>query len=244
MRQGKESVLNMNAQLVFNEFAKMAQSNEDYYTWGKPSQVGIIEDALAYFGLNYTMEHHSRSMHLKNLEILKNFLVYHASDEQLNWIHEIAVGGKNISQMSQDNNSSGKVFVSMPMSKEKCSCVDDIRDGMRRGIETSGNVPYFLDLDAHNGNITLKMLDEIRACKFLVADFTTHNVGVYYEAGYAAALGKTTIHTCSRSDFSGLHFDIKQIQTLSWSSADELASVLREHIIKSNLGGKKICAHG
>ena len=157
MRQGKESALNMNAQLVFNEFAKMAQSNEDYYTWGSPSQVGIIEDVLAHFGLNYTMEHHSRSMHLKNLEILKNFLVYHASDDQLKWlIRETADGGKNISKMSLDSNSSGKVFVSMPMSKEKCSCVDDIRDGMRRGIETSGNVPYFLDLDAHNGNITLK----------------------------------------------------------------------------------------
>lgn len=230
--------MTVNARLIFNEFAKMAQSDNEYYTWGNPSQIGVIEDTLAYFGLDYTLASHSGMMHQKNLESLRNFLVHHASDEQLNLIREIATDGKSVPQMSPVSNSSGKVFVSMPMNKEKCSCVDDIRDGIRRGIESSGNAPYFLDLDAHNGNITLKMLDEIQACKFLVADFTTHNTGVYYEAGYATALGKTVIHTCNKRDFSGLHFDIKQTQTLSWDSADELASILKEHIIKSNLGVK------
>ena len=71
-----------------------------------------------------------------------------------------------------------------------------------------------------------------------MADFTTHNSGVYYEAGYARALGKTVIHTCKKDDFQGLHFDVKQIQTLSWSNSDELADSLSKQITASGLGIK------
>lgn len=226
----------MNARLVFNEFAKKAQSNRDYYIFGEPSQIGVIEDVLAFFSIDYEIKAHSGPMHEKNLKILEDFLINRASDDQLKLVYEIAVNGKDVPKNNPACETADKVFVSMPINKDKCSCVDTIRKGIRDGIEQSGNVPYFLDMDAHNGNITLKMLDEIRSCKFLVADFTTHNTGVYYEAGYAAALGKTVIHTCKRSDFHNLHFDIKQTQTLSWDNAEELSTILKEQIMKSNLG--------
>lgn len=38
----------MNAEMIFNEFAKYAETNRDYYTFGKH---GIIEDVLAFMGL-------------------------------------------------------------------------------------------------------------------------------------------------------------------------------------------------
>lgn len=79
------------------------------------------------------------------------------------------------------------------------------------------------------------MLDEITACKFLVADLTSQNNGVYYEAGYAKALGKTVILTCKDTDFKNRHFDIAQVQTLSWKNADELATVLSQQIRQSGL---------
>ena len=50
--------------------------------------------------------------------------------------------------------------------------------------------PYYLDLDAHNENISVKMFEETQICKFLVADFTYQNAGVYYESGYAKGIGK------------------------------------------------------
>ena len=76
---------------------------------------------------------------------------------------------------------------------------------------------------------------EIQSCKFLVADFTTHNTGVYYEAGYATALGKTVIHTCKKSDFDNLHFDIKQTQTLAWTDAENLSKILTDQIVNADL---------
>lgn len=38
----------MNAEIIFNEFAKFAESNNHYYTFEKH---GIIEDVLAFMGL-------------------------------------------------------------------------------------------------------------------------------------------------------------------------------------------------
>lgn len=123
----------------------------------------------------------------------------------------------------------------MPMNKEKCLYVDEIRLGIESALKITGNTAYFLDKDSHNDNIYVKMLDEITACKFLVADLTSQNNGVYYEAGYAKALGKTVIMTCKDTDFKDRHFDIAQVQTLSWKNADELASVLSQQIRKSGL---------
>lgn len=225
----------MNSRLIFNEFAKLAQSNDKYYTWGEPSQIGIIEDLLSYFGLDYKISPHSSSMHREGLEKLQNFLIHQASDEQLMLVHKICTENIAVPTNNPALPSSDRVFVSMPMNKEKCTDVDIIREGIKRGIEQTGNSPYFLDLDSHNSNITVKMLEEIQSCKFLVADFTTHNTGVYYEAGYATALGKTVIHTCKKSDFDNLHFDIKQTQTLAWTDAENLSKILTDQIVNADL---------
>ena len=40
--------MNMNAEMIFNEFAKYAESDDKYYTWGKH---GVIEDVLAWFNI-------------------------------------------------------------------------------------------------------------------------------------------------------------------------------------------------
>lgn len=228
----------MNSLSVFTEFAKAAQADDQYYTWGKPTQIGMIEDVLAYFGVNYVITGHSKVMHQDNLERLRDFLLNHASESQIMMVHDITARGDSVPNIDIGLDSAGKVFVSMPMDQEKCSDVAVIHDGIQRGIKETGNTPYFLNLDAHNGNITVKMLDEIRACKFLVADFTTQNNGVYYEAGFATGIGKTVIHTCKQSDFMDRHFDISQMQTLVWTSKDELAQKLKAQILGSNLGGK------
>lgn len=228
----------MNARMIFNELAKVAQSNNDYYVFGKPSQVGIIEDFLSYFGLDYEIVSHSESMHEKGLKTLRNFMLNTASDEQLKLIADVVFKKMPIPTINPMVASSGKIFVSMPINKEKCSLINVIRGGISQGIQKSGNDPYFLDRDAHNKNIVEKMLDEINSCKFLVADLTSQNTGVYYEAGYAKALGKTVIFTCHKDDFVDVHFDIKQTQMIIWDNQENLAEKLHNQIINSDLRGK------
>lgn len=225
----------MNRQAVFNALAQKAQSNRNYYIFGKPSQFGLIEDILGLFGFNVKIETHSECMHQNGLRVLQDFLLNKATDDQVKTVYGIICGNTSVPLRNPVCNSSGQVFVSMPMNV-KYGCVDMVRDGMRRGIEETGNIPYFLDQDIHLEDITVKMLDEIRSCKFLVADFTKHVTGVYYEAGYASALGKTVIHTCFAEDVSGLHFDINHVQAVVWKDADDLALRLADAIRKKGLG--------
>ena len=223
----------MNREQVFVAFRKFVEQNKNYYVHG---QTGIIEEVLSYFGLS--MEKFvgaPKCVHENHLEILQDFLRNHASDEQAALVYDIATGGKRVPVVDVCCNGAGSVFVSMVMNEELYSDVDMIRKGIESGISSTGNSAYFLDKTAHNDNIAKVMLKEICSCKFLVADFTHQNCGVYYEAGYAAALGKTVIHLCQKDDFKNVHFDLKQTQFVRWQNECDLAKQLREQIQKSGL---------
>jgi len=226
----------VNKEQIYITFRKKAEQNKHYFNF---ERTGIIEELLAYLGLRSNeFRGASSCVHEDNLKILHEFILNDASDEQLTLIYQIATGKNEVPEMSPILPSSGAVFVSMPMNKDKYDCVDDIRLGTEKAIKSSNNSPYYLDLDAHNQNICDKMFEEIKSCKFLVADFTYQNCGVYYEAGYAKGIGKTVIHTCREDEFNNVHFDIKQIQFVVWSNAEELKNKLLEQIIKSGLGRK------
>lgn len=225
----------MNKEQVFNEFARYAEADNQYYTWGMH---GIIEEVLSWFNIPSEKFLGANSVvHANNLEKLHEFIVSQASDEQLKQIYGLTKGAK-LPEYSPIADASGKVFVSMPMNVSKCADVEAIRSGIANALADTDNVAYFLDKDVHNDNIFYKMLEEITSCRFLVADLTSQNTGVYYEAGYAKALGKTVILTCKSTDFENVHFDIKQTQIVVWSDEKDLRNKLTNHIRKSKIGGE------
>ena len=144
--------------------------------------------------------------------------------------------GDKIPKLKTSCDTFGKVFVSMPMNIEKCDCVEEIREGIKLGVENTGNIVYFLDKDIHSDNIYNMMIEKIHSCKFLVADLTSQNTGVYLEAGYARGLGKNVIFTCKEADFKNVHFDIKQVQIVIWKDKEELRDKLAEQIKGLGLG--------
>lgn len=226
----------MNKEQIYALFRKKAEENEHYFNFGK---YGIIEDLMAYFGLpSKEFKGASSWVHEDNLKTLHDFLLNSASDEQLALVYQIATGKNSVPAMNPVLPISDSVFVSMPMNKDKYDCVDDIRRGTEAAIISTKNHPYYLDLDAHNGNIYERMFEEIQSSKFLVADFTYQNTGVYYEAGYAKGIGKTVIHTCRYDEFRKLHFDVKQVQFVFWNSVEDLSQKLEEQIRKSGLCGR------
>lgn len=226
----------MNAEMIFNKFAKMAEKDDSYYTFGKH---GIIEDLLAWFNIPSEKFIGSNSVaHSNNLEKLHDFMISKATNDQLKAIAEFCETS-NIPVVDISNEAAGNVFVSMPMNREKCNCIDEIRNGMREACQESNNIAFFLDQSAHSENIYNKMLENIRNCKFLIADLTTQNTGVYFEAGFAKALGKTVIFTCKKSDFDNIHFDVKQIQIIIWDDERDLSNKLAKQIRELNLGESK-----
>jgi nucleoside 2-deoxyribosyltransferase len=63
----------------------------------------------------------------------------------------------------------------------------------------------------------------------MVADLTTQNNGVYYEAGYARGLNIPVVLTCKKDE--SRHFDISQVNTILWNDEDELYTLLQKRLI-------------
>jgi nucleoside 2-deoxyribosyltransferase len=79
-----------------------------------------------------------------------------------------------------------------------------------------------VDQVEHVGKIDDEIMVQIRKSRFIVADFTGHRSGVYFEAGFALGLGLPVIWTCRKDELSKLHFDIRQYNCIDWVDAADL----------------------
>jgi nucleoside 2-deoxyribosyltransferase len=80
------------------------------------------------------------------------------------------------------------------------------------------------------GGISDEMIAEIRHSRFLIADYTEQRNGVYFEAGFALGLGLPVIPTCREDEVEKLHFDIRHMNTLTWTQPKELVESLSKRI--------------
>jgi nucleoside 2-deoxyribosyltransferase len=89
------------------------------------------------------------------------------------------------------------------------------------------------------GHIDALIEDEIRRCRFLVADLSDANAGAYWEAGFAEGLGKDVIYICR--DGVQTHFDTDHRHTVRWdlSKLDDTAKRLKAVIRNTLLGDAK-----
>lgn len=86
------------------------------------------------------------------------------------------------------------------------------------------------------GHIDAVIEDEIRRCRFLLADLSDGNAGAYWEAGFAEGLSKPVIYICQ--DNVKTHFDTDHRHTVRWSleNLDETARQLKAVIRNTLLG--------
>ena len=105
--------------------------------------------------------------------------------------------------------------------------LDEIyQDGFEFAVFRAGYDPVRMDRVEHINRIDDEIIRQINASRFLVADFTGHRGGVYFEAGYALGREIPVFWTCRKSDIGDLHFDIRQFNCIDWESTDELAGRL------------------
>jgi hypothetical protein len=102
--------------------------------------------------------------------------------------------------------------------------------GFAPGIRKAGFRPLRLDNEDYVGGITDEIMAQIRRSRFVVADYTAQRNSVYFEAGFALGLGLTVIPTCRAVEIPALHFDVKHLNTLPWSSYAELSDSLNRRI--------------
>jgi hypothetical protein len=88
--------------------------------------------------------------------------------------------------------------------------------------------------DAHR-RIIPNIIEAIRRCAFVIADVSEPRPNVYYELGYAQALGKNVITTASQG--TELPFDIFDVPTQYWDCQDTLEHKLEAELLR--MGYKK-----
>jgi len=85
------------------------------------------------------------------------------------------------------------------------------------------------------GQVDAIIEDEIRRCRFLLADLSDDNAGAYWEAGFAEGLGKPVIYVCREG--INTHFDTDHRQTVKWdlstleTTAAQLKAVIRNTLL-------------
>lgn len=99
-------------------------------------------------------------------------------------------------------------------------------NGFVNAILSAGYNPIRIDRLEHINKIDDEIIRQINASKFLVADFTGHRGGVYFEAGYAMGLGLPVFWTCRKDCMGELHFDIRQFNCIDWGEPEDLAKRL------------------
>ena len=106
--------------------------------------------------------------------------------------------------------------------------------GIEKAIRTSGYRPMRIDRKEHINKIDDEIIAEIRRSRFLIADFTSQPTnprgGVYFEAGFALALGKPVIWTCRQDLIEHIHFDTRQFNHIVWTNPSELSERLTNRI--------------
>jgi hypothetical protein len=135
----------------------------------------------------------------------------------------------------------GRCFVAMAFREDLSAAY---QDGIRAAIEDDcGLESVRMKELEHNEKICDRIIVEIRRSQFVVADFTLHRGGVYFEAGFAAALGRTVIWTCRDTDYEGLHFDTRQFNHIKWSEPADLRVSLAARI-RATIPGAKLAPAG
>lgn len=103
-------------------------------------------------------------------------------------------------------------------------------NGFQVGVLNAGYEPVRIDRIEHVNRIDDEIIAHIKAAKFVVADFTGHRGGVYFEAGFALGLDIPVIWSCRKDHLDDLHFDIRQYNCIDWETPEELALRLQRRI--------------
>lgn len=132
-------------------------------------------------------------------------------------------GWEHAAQLSQSQVRTNLAFIAMSFDA-------DLRpvylEAIRPALEQTGYVPFRVDDIQYNEKIDDRIIADIRKSGLLIADFTRHKGGVYFEAGFALGLGVPVIWSCRETDIPGAHFDTRQYNHIVWKDASDLREKL------------------
>lgn len=138
-----------------------------------------------------------------------------------------AKGWNKIAELERTTTNNNQAFVAMWFNPE----IDSIyENAIEKAIKDNGFAPIRIDRVEHNNKIDDEIIANIKKSKFVIADFTGHRGGVYFEAGYAMGRDIPVIWTCRENDLENLHFDTRQYSHIVWKDEKDLYKMLDNRI--------------
>lgn len=121
----------------------------------------------------------------------------------------------------------GFVFIAMPMD-ESNPALADVHDAIKSVALDLGLTAERVDDQESNERITDRVLESISRAEYVVADLSGGRPNVYYEAGYAHALGKTPIYIAREG--TKVEFDLKDYPVLFFPNMKTLREKLAKRL--------------
>lgn len=199
-----------------------------------------IADKSGFFGQTVTLEFETdfplagarSAAELRNLTAFVKSSGFTAGQltlggKQLDVAMEVE-GYRELERAKKRIRSIEKVFVAMSFSTQLEAAY---KDAISPAVVSSGYEPIRIDQHDHNEQIVGEIMAQISMSRFVVADFTGHRNGVYFEAGYAKGLGIPVIWLCKDTEIGGAHFDTNHFNHLLWNDVDKLRESLKQRIL-------------
>jgi nucleoside 2-deoxyribosyltransferase len=139
-----------------------------------------------------------------------------------------AAGWRRGTELRSTLPTTNQAFVAMSFYKE---LIPAWMDGIRPALRSVGYRGFRVDSREHNGKIDDVIIGELRRSAIVIADFTGHRAGVYFEAGYGMGRGLPVIWTCREDDVKQAHFDTRQYNHVVWNTPPELQERLRTRLL-------------
>jgi hypothetical protein len=165
--------------------------------------------------------HHSRSILVHQIQqLLAGALVLFDSP-----LLKSATPGTPRSQ--RPRSESGYAFIAMPMDPDDHALID-VLDALKEAALRCGIRAERIDEPESNERITDRILDSIERAEHVIIDLTNSRPNVFFEAGYAHALGKIPIYVARQG--TKLEFDLKDYPVLFFRNLKELKDAIERRL--------------
>ena len=150
-------------------------------------------------------------------------------------------GWQEIDNLNKPNLESKQAFVAMWFDQQMDEPFENGILPLEKETETGFKMFRVDKAQFNDEKICDKIIAEIKRSRFLIADVTGHRQAVYFEAGYAMAMGLPVIWTCKNDNehTDKCCFDTRQYPHVFWKDADDLKNRLKNKIMADIVKIKK-----